>query len=199
MTVMLTILDPRNPTPAREHVLLDALDEDALSVVDADGNCRRWIDQLLEQGYPDEALRLLTRALPRKYALAWGCEALRRWLASAQTRTREIDRAGVVLAERWLSQPTEDHRRAALEFAERGDFSTAGAWIAAAAAWAEGSLAPRDCDVVAPPETLTGEAVYAALMTAAFADKGAPAERIGEFVRNALQTFGGVAPIEGRA
>jgi hypothetical protein len=189
----LEVLDPTSTTRAVAVLPEQILDEEAQECVSPHGNSRQWVDELVSAGHVSEAVRVLALVLPKKYALAWGCECLRVALSRSVSDSREVDRAGIVLTERWLANPTEDHRRAALEFAERGKFDTAGAWIAAAAGWAEGSMGPKDLEqVVAPPESLTGEAVVAALLTFALSDADATMSLLSEFVQRALRTFGGV-------
>jgi hypothetical protein len=121
---------------------------------------------LLERGLPAEALAVVARALPKRYVVAWACECFKTALAGT-SETNDVDRAGLALAQQWLTDPTEDNRRAALDFAELGEFSTPGAWIAATAGWNGGSLLPRGYDPIPPPDHLPAEAAAAALRLAA--------------------------------
>lgn len=188
----LAILDPRSTQPARQVVPAGVLDKEALGRLVPGGNSRSWIEGLLQAGYVAEALRMLALILPRKYALAWGCECLRRAAVNPADPVHQIDRAGVALAERWLAQPTEEHRLAAMEFGERGEYGTAGAWIAAAAGWADGSMAPKGLPPAPPPETLAGEAVAAALLTAALADVATSEQWLRGCIAHAMASFGSV-------
>jgi hypothetical protein len=109
----------------------------------------------------------------------------------------DVDRAGLALAQQWLIDPSEAHRRAALEFAEHGEFGSPGAWIAASAGWAGGSLLPRGYDTIAPPDHLPAEAAVAALRFTA-ARSGDYAGAINGFITRALQVYG-AAPKAGGA
>ena len=80
---------------------------------------------------------------------------------------------------------------AALRFAEGEDYSSPGAWIASAAGWMGGSLAPSGCDPVEPASSLPGEAVLAALTMAAARVPERYERSIGKWVHDALGTFGG--------
>ena len=103
----------------------------------------------------------------------------------------DADRAGIALAERWVSDSSEESRIAAQQFAEDDGYVTPGGWIAAAAAWMEGSLGPPDCAPVDPPATLPGEAVAAALVNLAARDPEHLEECLARWVGEALQAFGG--------
>jgi hypothetical protein len=88
-----------------------------------------------------------------------------------------------------LADPTEENRRAALDFAEAGEFASPGAWIAASAGWNGGSLLPRGYDAVPPPDHLPAEAAVAALRLAASSGPDY-AGAIRGFVARALQISG---------
>ncbi len=124
------------------------------------------IAELMERGEQAEALAAAARSLPKRYVVAWACECFKALLAGAPA-TNDVDRAGLALAQQWLADPTEANRRAALDFAEAGEFASPGAWIAASAGWNGGSLLPRGYDAVPPPDHLPAEAAVAALRLAA--------------------------------
>lgn len=105
-----------------------------------------------------DALKLVARSLPKRYAVAWLCQCAR-----GQSLSFE-DKAGALLAEQWVRDPSEANRRAAFEFANRGGYRTCGTWIAASAGWSGGSLAPTSQTVpVPPPDYLTAKAVVAGI------------------------------------
>ena len=116
------------------------------------------VQQLLHAGQVQAALQLAARLLPKRYVVAWLCQCARGEVLPPETR------AGAMLAERWLREPSEGNRRAAYEFASAGGYRSVGAWLAASAGWAEGSLAPAaQAAAVAPPEHLVARAAVAAL------------------------------------
>jgi len=113
---------------------------------------------LLDGGQPQDALKLLARLLPKRYVVAWLCQCARGEALSPE------DRAGAVLAEKWVREPNEANRRAAFAFAQAGGYASLGAWLAAAVAWSGGSLAPPTQDTPVPPaEHLTARAAVAAI------------------------------------
>jgi hypothetical protein len=187
---MVAAFDPAAEAPAASVVQRSTLSDGALALLKSNGraNVRRFLDQLMGSGLPADALSLVARVLPKRYVVAWACDCFKTALAN-DAEASDVDRAGLALAQQWLSEPSEDNRRAALEFAERGEFGSPGAWIAASAGWTGGSLLPRGYDPVVPPDHLPAEAAIAALrLTAA---RGADyAGAINGFVTRAIQIFG---------
>ena len=185
---MVSAFDPASQTSASSLTQRLALSSDAAAVLAGGGNVRRCLDELLELGLPADALAVVARTLPKRYVVAWACECFKGALASLPTATN-VDRAGLALAQQWLTDPTEEKRRAALDFAEAGEFSTPGAWIAASAGWNDGSLLPRGYDPIPPPDHLPAEAAVAALRFAA-SQSSDYAGAISGFITRALQIFG---------
>lgn len=162
-----------------------------LQVQSAEPTLEGHVRALLAAGLGEDALRLVARSLPRKFALAWACDNIKRALQPTSD-TFELDRAGVALAEGWLASPSERQRRMALEFAERNEFVGTGSWLAAAAGWMEGSLAPEGYAEVPPPAHLVYDAVIAAHLTLAAADAARLPELLQRFVTSAMPAEAGV-------
>lgn len=187
---MVAAFDPTAEAPAASVVQSAALSADALALLKSSGgaNVRRFLDKLMGSGLPADALALVARVLPKRYVVAWACDCFKTALAN-DPEASDVDRAGLALAQQWLSEPSEDNRRAALEFAEHGEFGSPGAWIAASAGWTGGSLLPRGYDAVVPPDHLPAEAAIAALRLTAARSAGYAAA-INGFVTRAIQIFG---------
>ena len=185
---MVTAFDPASQVAASTLTQQLALSSAALSVLAGGGNVRRCLDEMIERGLPADALAVVARTLPKRYVVAWACDCFRGVLAGIPV-VNDVDRAGLALTQQWLADPTEEHRRAALDFAEQGEFSSPGAWLAASAGWNGGSLLPRGYDPIPPPDHLPAEAAVAALRLAA--SKGPDyAGSISGFITRALQIFG---------
>lgn len=185
---MVSAFDPASQTSASSLTRQLALSSDAAAVLAGGANVRRCLDQLLELGLPADALAVVARTLPKRYVVAWACECFKGVLATASA-VADVDRAGLALAQQWLTDPTEEKRRAALDFAEAGEFSTPGAWLAASAGWNDGSLLPRGYDPIPPPDHLPAEAAVAALRLAASQGSDYSGAMAG-FITRALQIFG---------
>lgn len=178
-------------TPA--HAFADAceqmqIDPQARAVLQPAMTPRQAVQSLLDAGHVQPALQLAARLLPKRYVVAWLCQCAR-----GETLVPEA-RAGAALAERWLREPAEAHRRAAYEYANAGGYASLGAWLAASAGWAEGSLAPPGQQAaIPPPEHLTARAAVAALNLLAAADAADfQARRLG-YAQQALPLLDGAA------
>jgi hypothetical protein len=141
---------------------------------------RSAVQTLLDAGLPAEALGLLARLLPRRYAVAWVCQCAR------HEALGEHDRAGLALAEAWVRDPAEAPRAAALAFARAHRFRTIGAWSAAAAGWTGGNLNPDYPKPTPPPEHLTAIAASSAVTYLAAAVAAQFNARRAAFVRDAM-------------
>jgi len=152
------------------------------------------IRTLLDAGQPADALKLLARMLPKRYAVAWLCQCAR-----GQPLGPE-DRAGASLAEKWVREPNESNRRAAFEFADAGGYRSTGAWLAASAGWAAGSLAPATQQTpVPPPEHLTACAVAAGINLLAALVPDEFESRRAAFIEAALSLLGGSGAVAATA
>ncbi|OOG63862.1 hypothetical protein B0E46_07890 [Rhodanobacter sp. B04] len=134
------------------------LSEPAGALLSPDMTPQAAVQALVGAGKVQDALKLLARLLPKRYAVAWLCQCARDQVLSPE------DKAGASLAEKWVREPNESNRRAAFEFASAGGYKSTGAWLAAAAGWSSGSLAPASqATPVPPPDHLTAYAVVAGI------------------------------------
>jgi len=167
------------------------LSEPASQLLQPDMTAQAAVQALVGAGQVQDALKLLARLLPKRYAVAWLCQCARDQPLDPE------DKAGASLAERWVREPNESNRRAAFEFANAGGYRSAGAWLAAAAGWSGGSLAPATQETPAPPaDHLTACAAVAAVnMLAALVPGEFEARRTGS-IQSALGllTAGGADP-----
>lgn len=184
---MLRALDAKSDISASMLESLESLSEEARDRIDPAANVRAYFDLLCGEGLHDDAIDVLTYLLPRQYAIAWGCECLQEVYATQAPDP--VQRAGLAAAQRWLSEPTDENRRAALEFADRLGYKGPGAWLAAAAGWTAGSMLPAGQAEVPVDPALVGIAVGAAVRLAAAQDPAAFAERERLFVERALAAF----------
>ncbi len=157
------------------------LSEPASALIRPDMSAQAAVQTLVDAGQVQDALKLLARLLPKRYAVAWLCQCARDQALDPE------DRAGASLAESWVREPNESNRRAALEFANAGGYKSAGSWVAAAAGWSGGSLAPASQETPVPPaDHLTACAAVAAInMLAALVLEKFEARRAG-FIEPAM-------------
>lgn len=155
--------------------------EPAAALLKGDMTAETAVKTLAGAGHVQDALKLVARLLPKRYAVAWLCQCARDQALNPE------DKAGASLAEKWVREPNESNRRAAFEFADAGGYKSTGAWLAASAGWSGGSLAPASQEAcVPPPDHLTACAVVAGINMLAALDKTAFEARRVSFIQPAM-------------
>src|SRR4029079_12459895 len=97
-----------------------------------DYSTRRFVEILIEKEYYDDAVRFMAHALPKREAVWWSCQCARQ-IYGAVLRPRAAH--ALLAAESWATNPTEEHRRAAMPPAEEAGLGTPPGCAAAAAFW----------------------------------------------------------------
>ena len=166
---------------------MERLGDEARRRIDGLVSVRTYLDSLRRDGLLNDAVDVLTYLLPKQYAIAWGCECCQ--AAQTDGNADPIEMSALAAAQRWLKDPSEDHRRAALQLADRLGFNTAGAWLAAAAGWSGGTMMPSAEYEVPPPPGLSGNAVAAAIKLMAASHPARYEEQLAQFIDRALATF----------
>lgn len=122
------------------------------------------LDLLIEkQHYPD-AVHLLAHGLPKREGVWWACVVSRQ--VGGGTMPAPVA-AALKSAERWVHDPTEENRQAALPSAEAATYGQPAGCAALGAFLSGGSLGPPTAPAVPPAEHLTGNAVAGAIILAA--------------------------------
>jgi hypothetical protein len=116
-----------------------------------------------KQQYLD-AIRFLAYALPKREAVWWACACARGVLGD---RPEPAAAAALQAAEKWVADPSEDNRRAAMPAGEAAGMGTPAGCVAVAAAWSGGSLAPPNLPAVPPAEHLTAHMAASSVLLAA--------------------------------
>lgn len=136
----------------------------ALEKLEPDISPAGYLDLLMQEALFSDAVTFLARALPKRESTWWACLCARRVLG--ETAAEPLSKA-VEAAERWVYEPTEDHRRESYAAAQATGFDHPASWAAMAAFWSGGSMAPPGVPAVPPGDDLTGKAVAGAVMLAA--------------------------------
>lgn len=92
----------------------------------------------------------------------WGCQSLRR----INAHPTPPEAAALNLAETWVREPEDHHRRTALDFGLNGNSKLPATWMALAAGWSGGSLAPREFGGMPPAPDQAARAIRAGLLIA---------------------------------
>lgn len=146
---------------------------------------REFIGRLLGAKRHVDAVRFLAHALPRRECVWWA------WVCARKAAGAEPPlpiKSALDATERWIVQPTEDHRRQTLVFGEAADFGSPAGAAALAAFMTGGSLAPPNAPVVPPGEFMTAKAAAGSVTLAAVvAEPEKAEEKLVEFVNLGLE------------
>ena len=146
---------------------------------------RAFIALLCERELHGDAIRFLAHALPRRESVWWAWVCARK--TAGETPAPAIT-AALEATERWIMQPTEEHRRQALHFGETADFGTPAGCAALAAFMTSGSLAPPHAPPVPPGEFMTAKAVAGSVtLSAVLTEPERAVEKFNEFVKIGLE------------
>jgi hypothetical protein len=146
----------------------------------ADPPPRAFLSALIEGALFADAVRFVAHALPRREAVWWAWVCARK---APGTEPAPKTKAALEATERWIVQPTEEHRRAAMAAGEVAELSTPAGCAALAAFLSSGSLAPPNVQPIPPGEFLTAKAVAGCVTLAAVVDEPEhAAEKFREFI-----------------
>jgi hypothetical protein len=137
------------------------LSVEARALLKPQHTAKQFLDELVAKHDFQSACKLLAHALPKREAIWWACVCVRQVPAASATPEAK---AALTAAERWVSAPTEENRRAAQAAAEVIGFGTPTGCTALAAFFSGGSLGPPNVAEVAPPEHLMPAAVAGAVL-----------------------------------
>ena len=138
------------------------LTEDMETRPAAEESALDFAQRLLACPAPEEAVTFLAQLFTRRVAVWWGHECLRfmaRHLGEADLRM-------MALTAEWVAAPSDANRLRISGAVAASTERSPGVWLAMAAGWSGGSLAPPDSAVVPVPRFLTGRGVNAAVLSA---------------------------------
>jgi pSer/pThr/pTyr-binding forkhead associated (FHA) protein len=154
----------KKPLSLPELCGLLEIDEESQQLLQPEHTIPSLIATFVEHQKFDAAIRLLSYSLPKREAIWWAYRCVDQLLGNGLSK---VEQAIMDAALAWLKEPSEPHRRTAMELAEGDDLQSAASWVALAAFWSEGSLAPPDLPEVPPDDRLTSQGVTAALLLTA--------------------------------
>jgi hypothetical protein len=163
---------PAGPKSAAEISRLFVLGKEAKQLLGEGLTARQYLELLIDKKHYLDATSFLAYLLPTREAVWWACLCVR---SEAGDHPPAPITAAVDAAEKWVQQPNEDNRLAALPAAELARFGTPAGCAAVAVYWSGGSIAPAPVPPVAPAEYLTAHTVAGAIMLAAVISEPAKA------------------------
>ena len=137
------------------------LGDEAMALLRPDLPPVDFIQLLVGKKLYADAVRFLAHALPKREAVWWAWVSARR--AAGQEPSPKI-KTSLQATEKWIADPKEENRRAAMAAAQTADLGTAAGCAGLAAFFSGGSLAPPEAPVVPPGEYLTAKAVTGAII-----------------------------------
>ncbi len=149
----------------------------------------QYVSLLAEKQTFPAAIRFLAHALPKPEAVWWACSCARE---TAGPKPPPAAGAALEAAERWVANPTEDNRRAAMPAAQAAGLATAAGSAALAAFVSGGSLGPANIPPIPPAENMTGQVVGGAVLLAAVEKEPQKAiERFQAFLARGIEVANG--------
>lgn len=155
------------PVAARtmtEFVDLAGLGDDAKQALAPSHGPREYLQALLDRALHVDAVRFLAHALPKREGIWWAWVCARRAAGDAPSASAQ---AALDATERWITQPSDENRRATITAAEGAGLGTPAGCTALAAFLSGGSLGPTNAPPVPPGEFLTAQAITGAVVSAA--------------------------------
>lgn len=161
------------------------LSDEALALLKPEFDPRAFVERLTEAKMYRDAVQFLAHALPKREAVWWAWVAARR--ASGANPPPKIA-AALKATEDWISNPSDESRRAARAAGEKAEFRTPAGCVGLAVFLSGGSLAAPGAPEVPPGEYLSAKMVSGAVVVAALAtepEKGP--EKFQSFISQGLE------------
>jgi hypothetical protein len=143
----------------------------------------QFAQELFRQQHHPDAVQVLAHYMPKRQAVFWALSCVKLTLEDPPAET---DNA-VKTTEKWISDPTEEHRKAALKAADAADAGTPAGCTALAAYYSDGLPKTEDPKQNARAYFLTSKLVAAAVLLAATADPDQMFARFQTFLEKGLE------------
>lgn len=122
-----------------------------------------FVATLLAHGQQTEAIRFIAHALKPRDGIWWACQCARQ---SMSAETSHEEEAAIAAGERWVTELSDETRRAAFVAANAAGIGTAAGSVALAIFYSGGSLTPPDAAPVAPGEFAAAPLVAGSVLLA---------------------------------
>lgn len=131
-----------------------------------------------------EAVGFLAHAMPRREAIWWA------WSCARDTSGEdapEVVQTSLEATRRWITEPTDENRRAAYEAAQKADLMTPAGSAGAAAFFSGDTMGPPDQPPMPPGEFMAAKAISGCLILSAGAEPEEMFTRLDEFLDRGLE------------
>jgi hypothetical protein len=159
--------------------------DQARALLQPDMPPQRYVEVLAARAAFADAVKFLAHALPKREAVWWAWFCARR---ASGPNPAPVIQACLSATEKWIAQPNEENRRAAMKAAEAAQLGTPAGCAGLGAFFSGGSLAPPEAPVVPPGEFMTARAVAGAVtMSAVAAEPEKAPEKYRAFIAQGIE------------
>jgi pSer/pThr/pTyr-binding forkhead associated (FHA) protein len=138
------------------------LDAAAEPLLTPESTPREFLELLMANKLPMEAIRFLAHGLPKREGVWWLCQAIETVQGDDKLPPRESEAFEAV--KKWVLDTSDENRRAAHALGERASYSKPAGLAALTVFMSGDSLAPVDIDPV-PPDPLVSSRLLVAALT----------------------------------
>jgi hypothetical protein len=142
--------------------LLEAFPElsKKLTVAATDEAPLDFLRKLSAQAKFEDGVTFCAHLLPRREAVWWACGAVK----ASSNDAAQAQSDGFLAAQKWVYDPSEENRLAALETGNKSDKAKPATWLALGAGWSGGMLSSHPKAPVPMPHYLTARAAHIAIL-----------------------------------
>lgn len=187
-----SILSMTRPVPANPLAYIVSqvagaaeLEPEAQALLTPDMGPRDYVAAMAEAEMYVDALKFLAHLLPRREAVWLG------WLCAKKELEKKLapgEEHALAATERWIREPTDANRRAALDAATAAGLESPAGCAALGAYLSGGSMAPAELEAVPPPRYATARAVFGCLiLTAVQTEPEKSAEKYKKYLADGLE------------
>jgi hypothetical protein len=177
---------------AAEITEKSSLRERARALLRPDMTPCEYLAALIRDDHLVDAADFLAHMLPKPEAVWWGIQCARSAAASPED-VHPTHIAALAVAEKWLQDPSEQNRRAALSAAQDAGMGRPAGLVAIGVFFSGGSLAPASVPTVPAGEHLTAAMIAGAVIQAAYQNCDDGKERLKAFLTKGSEVANGLS------
>lgn len=177
--------NPNAPLPVKagEIARYFTLSDEGRAVLQPEAEPEEFAQKLqAATAYPD-AVQVIAHYLPKRQGVFWAMTCVRQTFPEPPPEAE----AALKAAERWIAEPNDDTRNAALKAADAADSGTPAGCTALAAYYADGLPRTEDARTNAKAYFMTAKLVSAAVLLSAASDPEQMQARFAAFVGRGLE------------
>jgi hypothetical protein len=173
------------PPPARAVDLCKyfTLTDDAKAALLPEMTPEQFLQAAVDNKWHPDAIQFLSHLLPKRQAVFWAMTCVKQ----AGSKINPQEEAALKAAEKWIGDPSEENRQAALKAANDADTATPAGATALAAHYSDGLPQTQDPKMNARAYFMTAKLVSGAVLMAATSDRDQALTRMEAFVSKGME------------